>query len=134
MQVALQILIGAAACAVFILLARRLAPRRELRLYAVGLFVAASIYVGFVARDVSLSWLTIELAGLVVFTLVALAGLKFSPLILAAGWAAHVAWDVLLHGLFETTFVPGWYPPVCVGFDLLLAGYIAVRFSKKVPQ
>ncbi|HJU53079.1 MAG TPA: DUF6010 family protein, partial [Pyrinomonadaceae bacterium] len=111
-----------------------LAPRRELRLYAVGLISAALIYVGFVARDVSLSWLTIELAGLLVFTLVALAGLKISPLILAAGWAAHVAWDVLLHGLFETTFVPRWYPPVCVGFDLLLAGYIAVRFSKKVPQ
>jgi len=135
MEIALQLLAGAVACAALILLARRLAPRRELRLYAVGLVVAALIYVGFVARDASIGWLAIELAGLAVFALAALAGLKFSPWILAAAWAAHVAWDVLLHKLVETpSFVPDWYPMVCVSFDLLLAGYIVVRFSKKVPR
>jgi len=134
MRVALQLLGGAAACAVFILLARKLAPRGELRLYALGLITAAFIYVAFLARGASLTWLALELTGLVLFTLAALAGLKISHWILAAGWAAHAAWDVGLHKLFETTFVPDWYPLVCGGFDLLLAGYIAARFAKKGSQ
>ncbi len=134
MRVALQLLAGAVSCAAFILLARRLAPRVELRLYAVGLVVAALVYVGFVARGASLGWLALELAGLALFALVALAGLKFSHLILAAGWAAHALWDVLLHELSEAAFVPGWYPAVCAAFDLLLAGYIATRFAPKAPR
>ena len=130
MPTALQLLAGALACAAFILLARRLAPRGELRLYAVGLAAAALIYVGFAARGAAAGWLTLELAGLAAFTLAAFAGVKFSPWILAAGWAAHAAWDVLLHQPSGAGFVPAWYPPVCAGFDLLLAGYVAARFAR----
>jgi hypothetical protein len=127
MQIALQLLIGVVACGVFILVARTLKPERELRLYATGLVIAALIYVGFTAQGAAPAWLVLELAGLLVFTLLAWLGLKISPLILAFAWAAHVAWDVLLHKLLDVGFVPDWYPVVCVGFDLLLAGYIAVR-------
>ena len=134
MRVALQLLAGAAAAAAFILLARRLAPRGELRLYALGLVAAALVYVGFVARGASLNWLALELTGLALFAPAAFAGLKISHLILAAGWAAHAAWDVLLHRQFETTFVPDWYPPACAAFDLLLAGYVAARFAGKASQ
>src|SRR5215213_6351704 len=59
MQVALQLLVGATTCAAFILLARGLAPRRELRLYALGLAAAALIYVGFGARGASPAWLAL---------------------------------------------------------------------------
>jgi hypothetical protein len=131
MQIALQLLAGASACAAFILLARRLAPRNELRLYALGLITAALVYVGFVARGASLAWLALELAGLAVFTLAAFAGVKISPWILAGAWAAHAAWDVLLHQSSGADFVPAWYPPVCAGFDLLLAGYVAARFARE---
>lgn len=131
MRFALQLIAGAVAGAAFVLLARRLAPRRELRLYAVGLVVAALVYVGFVARGASPGWLALELAGLLLFAPAALAGLKISHLILAAGWAAHALWDVLLHGSSEAAFVPVWYPSVCAGFDLLLAAYVAARFPRK---
>lgn len=127
MQIALQLLIGVVACGVFILVARTLKPERELRLYATGLVIAALIYVGFTAQGAAPAWLFLELAGLVVFTLLAWLGLKISALILAFAWAAHVAWDLALHKLLDVAFVPDWYPVVCVGFDLLLAGYIAVR-------
>ena len=130
MQIVLQLLIGAISCGVFIALARRLKPRLELRLYALALVIAALIYVGFTARGATLLWLTLELAGLAVFTLCAWLGLKTSALILAFAWAAHAAWDVILHKFLDVAFVPGWYPVVCVGFDLLLAGYIAVRFKQ----
>ena len=127
MQIALQLLIGVIACGVFIVVARTLKPERELRLYSIGLVIAALIYVGFTAQGVAPAWLVLELAGLLVFTLLAWLGLKISALILAFAWAAHVAWDLALHKLLDVAFVPDWYPVVCVGFDLLLAGYIAVR-------
>ena len=130
MQAALQILIGAIACVAFIVAARQLGWKRELRLYAAGLFIAALIYVGFVARDATPRWLVIELAGLLVFTLLALAGVKISAWILAAGWAAHAFWDLLLHKLQSAAFVPDWYPLTCLSFDLLLAIYIALRIRK----
>ncbi|HKR00202.1 MAG TPA: DUF6010 family protein [Pyrinomonadaceae bacterium] len=130
MQTILQILVGVVACATFIAVARRAGVKGELRLYAAGLFIAALIYAGFVARDATPRWLVTELAGLVVFTLVALAGLKISGWILAAGWAAHALWDLLLHKLVYAAFVPDWYPLVCLAFDLLLAIYIAVRIKK----
>jgi len=134
MRTILQLLAGASSCAAFVLLARRLAPRNECRLYALGLVVAALVYVGFAARGVSPGWLILELSGAAAFTLFAFAGLKGPHWILAGGWATHSAWDVLLHKLSETTFVPGWYPVACAAFDILLAGYIAERFAKKVSR
>jgi hypothetical protein len=125
MHVALQLLLGAISCLVLILLARRLSPKHELRLYAIALIIAALIYVGFTARGATLSWLVLELTGLMVFTLLALLGLKISALMLAFAWALHAAWDVLLHKLFDVAFVPDWYPLTCLSFDLLLAGYLA---------
>jgi hypothetical protein len=132
MQPAIQLLIGALICGAFILLARRLMPALELRLYALSLVIAALVYVGFTLRGATLRWLALELAGLVVFTLLAWLGLKVSALILAFAWAAHAAWDVLLHKLQDAAFVPDWYPPACLAFDLLLAGYIVARFGKKI--
>jgi hypothetical protein len=50
---------------------------------------------------------------------------------LILGWAAHAAWDVLLHQVLSVGFVPEWYPVVCLGFDVLLAAHIAVRVREK---
>lgn len=130
MRVAFQLLLGAVCCCVFILLARRLAPRRELRLYSISLIIAALIYVGFTARGASFRWLVLEIAGAATFTFLALLGLKISALILAFAWAAHAAWDVLLHKLLDAAFVPDWYPLACLSFDLVLAAYIAVRAKR----
>ena len=129
MHIAFQILLGAAACGALILVARRLGAKRELGLYAVSLIVAALIYVVFTARGATFGWLAIEVAGFVLFTVLALVGLKTSAFILAFAWGLHAAWDVLLHKLFDVAFVPDWYPLTCLSFDLLLAGYIAARFS-----
>lgn len=136
MNVALQLFLGVVSCVVLILLARRLSPKLELRLYAVSLIIAALIYVGFTARGATFAWLALEVAGAAVFTLLALLGLKISALILAFAWALHAAWDVLLHKLLDAAFVPDWYPLTCLSFDLLLAGYLvgqAFLPVKRVP-
>jgi hypothetical protein len=130
MHVALQLFLGAGGCFVFILLARRLGPGRELRLYGAGLILAALIYVGFAARGATFRWLAVEIAGAAAFTLLALLGLRISALILALAWGAHAGWDLLLHKLADAAFVPEWYPLACLSFDLLLAAYIAARAKR----
>jgi hypothetical protein len=134
MRIVLQLLGGMLACGLLIWLARLMRPENELRLYALSLVVAALMYVGFTARGATLRWMALEVTGLVVFTSLALLGLKVSASLLALGWALHAAWDVALHKLLDAGFVPGWYPLVCVGFDLLLAGYLALRFKKNALQ
>lgn len=124
MNVALQLLLGAISCCIFIFLARRLGPKLELRLYAISLIIAALIYVIFAALDPKIEWLMLELAGMLVFTLLAFVGLKISALLLALAWALHAGWDVFLHKLPHVAFVPDWYPLACLSFDLLLAAYL----------
>lgn len=128
MATLIQLLIGAFACLVFVLVARRAGLKREMIVYAAALVIAALIYVGFaVVGGATVSWLVIESGSLVLFSLVALFGLRRSAWVLMIGWAAHAVWDVLLHKVLEVGFVPEWYPVVCIGFDLFLAGYIAMR-------
>src|ERR1044072_2497360 len=130
MATSLRLLVGALGCVVFILIVRKLALKREMTQYAIGLVVAALIYVGFaVAFDASFSWLLLEAGGVVLFSLVALIGLRGSTWALIIGWVAHTFWDVLLHKVLNVGFVPEWYPVGCLGFDLLLAVYIIKRVS-----
>lgn len=118
----------------FGILARRQGPRGEVRAVAAGLVVAALIYVGFaLARGAGARWVAIEAAGVAGFGAVALLGVRAAPLWLAAGWALHVAWDVALHSATGTPFVPFWYPPACVGFDLVVALWIAARWRALSP-
>lgn len=111
----------------FILLARlSKSYSREKIIYGVGLIIAALIYVGFGFFSDSISWKLIELAGVPVYAIFAWFGVKKSGWFLAVGWVLHTAWDALLHD-YSTVFVPHWYIGFCIGFDLLLGGYIGFR-------
>jgi hypothetical protein len=46
---------------------------------------------------------------------------------LVAGWVAHVGWDAGLHLDRPQLVIPLWYPLLCVGFDLVVAGYLLSR-------
>lgn len=87
------------------------------------LLVAAVIYVAFAMGAMEREWLLIELGGVALFGVFVLLGFRHSPKWLAAGWALHVLWDVPLHTATDVAFVPGWYPLLCVGFDLVIAAY-----------
>lgn len=122
--------IGIVAALVFIMIARLGGANWEKKAFAFGLFIAALIYMGFaVFAGASSMWRATELMGLGLFTLVAVLGLRVSAWFLAAGWLAHGLWDALLHLTQHASFVPDWYPVVCLSFDLIVAAYIAVRFS-----
>src|SRR5215212_10850538 len=99
------------------------------------LFIAAGAYFGFaiVGREVvdtHPNWMLVELAQVVVFGTVALLGLRGSPYWLAAGWALHPFWDVVLHYIGPGhSFTPWTYAIACVSFDWLVAVYIVIAYG-----
>jgi hypothetical protein len=126
MQTLTHIVTGVFLASGFILLVRRSRSyTSEKRAFAVGLVIAALIYVGFAVFNGSLTWILMELAGVVVYAVFAWLGLKKSGWSLAVGWALHPLWDAGLH--HSTEFVPHWYIAACIGFDLLVAVYAAFR-------
>ncbi len=123
---ALQILIGAALAVPLVLWAR--SRRGEDRIYAQGLLLAALVYVGFaLAAGAGRAALLVELVGVALFGAAAWLGWRRAALWLAAGWAAHVGWDLLLHPLTSAGYAPAWYVRACIGFDLVVAAWIAFR-------
>jgi uncharacterized protein DUF6010 len=119
----LPILVGAVLGGLFVTFARA-RKAGEARVLALGLLVAALIYVGLAMGDKGREWLVIELAGVVLFGGLAWLGLRASLWWLAVGWIAHVAWDVGLHLDRPQVVVGAWYPLLCVGFDLVVAGFV----------
>lgn len=119
---------GAALALPYVMYARRVRDGRGV--FGAGLTVAALVYVGFAVAGGSVQELLIELMGIVVFAVFAFLGARRSGYFLAVGWALHVSWDVLLHPRNPASYVPWWYPPVCIGFDLVVAGAV-FRASRK---
>jgi hypothetical protein len=121
------VLLGAGLGAVLVVLASRCPEGERRRPLAIGLVVAALIYVVYgvvyAGQQGGPRRLAIESAGLVLFSALAWLGWRRAPLWLALGWTVHVAWDIGLHGSPVSALVPAWYPPLCVGFDLIVAGY-----------
>jgi hypothetical protein len=130
----LEIAIGLFGAVGLIVFARQGSTRREVFVYTIGLVIAALVYVVFAALRGGPKDFGVEALGFMAFSLVAALGWRLSPLVIGAGWLLHVAWDVLLHPVAAGGYASDWYPVVCIGFDLLLAGYIFVRFGKGLPD
>ena len=126
------ILVGAILGALFAVAARRWGGDGEVRVFGVGLLVAALIYVGLALPTADGRWLALEAAGVAVFGGIAWLGLR-RPAALAFGWMAHVVWDAGLHLGRAQPVVGSWYPLTCIGFDLIVAGFLlagAVSFAR----
>ncbi len=117
----LQALIGVAIAVPLLALSRD--HDRSRRLWSFALVVATLIYVGFaIAAGESLPR---ELLGVGIYLPFAAAGWRGSNLAVAAGWAAHVGWDVAVHA--GGTVAPAWYAGLCIGFDLAVAVWFVWR-------
>ncbi|MCB9745745.1 MAG: hypothetical protein H6741_12855 [Alphaproteobacteria bacterium] len=121
------LILGAALAALFTWTTRRrlrrhAEPERMERVaWALYLVLAALIYVGFaLLGGASVGWIAVELGGVLLYgALAALGGARW-PLFVGLGWLAHVGWDLALHPGGHPGYVPGWYPPLCLGFDVLV--------------
>ena len=99
------------------------------RVLAVGLVVAAAVYVPFALAAGDAGRLVVELAGVAVFAVPAYLGFRGSSRLLAAGWVGHVLWDVGLH-MVGPAYGPEWYAALCIGFDLVVAGGLWVGVGR----
>jgi len=126
MVIAFWILLGVSCATVFLALAK-VKPEQESQILAVGLVVAALIYVGFaVVAEANPSWVATEIAGVGAYGLLAVLGLRYSNCWLVLGWIAHPIWDIGLHLVGNgALFTLAEYAIACVSFDLLVASYIA---------
>lgn len=133
MQTAIEIFVGFLLAIGFILLVRRSESyAKEKQNFAIGLVVTALIYVVFGLFSGSSGWVFTELLGVPIYAVFAWLGWQKSGWFLAVGWALHPVWDAGLHDS-STPFVPHWYIGGCIGFDLLVAAYIAVREIENSP-
>ncbi|MBD2693988.1 DUF6010 family protein [Anabaena catenula] len=125
MIILVWILFGLVGAISFITLTR-IQPKQESQILAIGLVVAALIYIGFaIGGGANQLWIVIEVAGVGVYGLLAVLGLRYSNWWLMLGWMAHPLWDIGLHLVNQgAVFTPAWYVVVCVSFDLLVASYI----------
>lgn len=97
----------------------------------IALFLAGMpvVYVvSWIAHGAGGAWLAVELAGLLLYGSMAVAGWRLAPWLLAAGVAAHgLAWDAW--HLAGPSYVPPWYAIGCLLVDVGVAAYVATRLG-----
>ncbi|HWS72484.1 MAG TPA: DUF6010 family protein [Thermoanaerobaculia bacterium] len=121
-QLLLAVWAGAALALPYLFYAHR--SRHSRRVFAIGLPIAAAVYVVFAASRGTPHDLFIESLGVLLFALLAFVGFRYWSPFLALAWVAHLSWDLLLHPIGIPSYAPWWYAVTCIGFDLVVAGAI----------
>lgn len=100
--------------------------------YAIGLALIASVYIGFAVADGRRGVLIAESGVATVFVVVAAAAVTGTPWLLVVGLAGHGLKDLWQH---RRKFVANtrWWPPFCLVVDWTAAAIIAVEIVAGVP-
>jgi hypothetical protein len=93
--------------------------------YALGLALIASIYIGFAVADGRRRVIAVETGVATIFVVIAAAAVMGSPWLLVLGLAGHGLKDLWQH---RHRFVANtrWWPPFCLVVDFTAAAIIAV--------
>src|SRR5437870_3840492 len=99
--------------------------------YALGLVVIASVYIGFAVADGRRRVLAVESGVASIFVLVAAAAVTETPWLLVVGLGGHGLKDLWQH---RRQFVANtrWWPPFCLVVDWVAATIIAVEIVSGV--
>lgn len=94
--------------------------------YALGLALIASIYIGFAVADGRWFVIAVESNVAAIFVIVAAAAVTGSPWLLVVGLAGHGLKDLWQH---RSHFVANtrWWPPFCLVIDWVAAAIIAIE-------
>jgi hypothetical protein len=96
--------------------------------YALGLALIASVYIGFAVADGRIIVVTVEscIAGL--FVIIAAAGVTGPEWLLVVGLGGHGLKDMWQH---RRRFVANtkWWPPFCAAVDFVVAAIIAAEIA-----
>src|SRR5437763_14405383 len=94
--------------------------------YALGLALIASVYIGFAVADGRPGVLAIETSVASVFVVVAAAAVTKSPWLLVVGLAGHGLKDLWQHR-HHSVANTRWWPPFCLVVDWVVAATIAIE-------
>jgi hypothetical protein len=99
--------------------------------YALGLALIASIYIGFAVADGRAAVIAVETVVAGVFVAIAAAAVTGSPWLLVLGLWGHGVKDIWQH---RRRFVAGtrWWPPFCLVVDWVAAAIIAAEIAAGV--
>lgn len=100
---------------------------RDRSFYPVVLVVIASYYALFAVMAGSGAALGIEALVLGLALVIAVIGFRTNLWLVVVALAAHGVLDLVHHDLVANPGVPGWWPGFCLAFDVVAAGYLAVR-------
>jgi hypothetical protein len=99
--------------------------------YAMGLVLIASVYIGFAVADGRAKVVAVEVSVATVFVLVGAVAVIGSPWVAVAGLVGHGAKDLWQH---RTGFVNStrWWPPFCLTVDWVAAAIVAIAITAGV--
>lgn len=117
---------GVLLAAALVFYSRRYSERKQMHIAALALFAAAFIYVMFAVIALQPLWMAIEVTGLLLFVLFVWMAYRYSFWFLCLGWLLHVVWDMGVHPAQVAPYVPVWYAWLCMGFDVVIAVYVAM--------
>jgi len=99
--------------------------------YALGIAVIASVYIGFAVADGRLKVLVVETGVASGFLIIAAAAITGTPWLLVVGLAGHGLKDLWQH---RRQFVANtrWWPPFCFAVDWAVAAILIVEIAAGV--
>jgi hypothetical protein len=99
--------------------------------YALGLVLIASVYIGFAVADGRSVVIAVEISVASMFVILAAAAVTATPWLLVLGLTAHGLKDLWQH---RRQFVANtrWWPPFCLVVDWVAAAAIAVEIAAGV--
>ena len=129
-QIFVYIALGVIAAAALLYYIRNIPVRKKYQLLALGLFLAVLVYVVLSLTTLNKIWITVEVVGMLLFLLFIWMAFHYSMWFVVLGWFSHILWDVGIHPQETAPYVPYWYAWICVGFDAVIAAYIAVSLAR----
>ena len=104
---------------------------RDRAFYPTVMVVIASYYALFAVMGGSDHALGVETTVITVFLAASLVGFKYSLLLVVAALAAHGILDAFHDQLITNPGVPVWWPPFCLTYDVVAAGYLAYLLVRR---
>ena len=104
---------------------------RDRAFYPTVMVVIASYYALFAVMGGSGHALGLETAVITVFLAASLVGFKYSLWLVVAALAAHGIFDAFHDQLIANPGVPVWWPPFCLTYDVVAAGYLAYLLLRR---
>jgi hypothetical protein len=130
----LPLAIGAVLAIFLFYLAGWIGLGRERGFYPTVLIAIASYYALFAVMAGAMRALAIEAVCIAVFAGLAIAGFRSLPWLTIGGLFAHGAFDWLHADLVQNPGVPGFWPPFCMAFDVVLGGCLALSMLRAWRQ